>query len=109
MTLTGHLDVAVADTTVEFTFSVTNTGTEPIDLEFRSGKSVDFAVDSDEEIWRWSDDRMFTQAVRTRTLMAGDSITQTAIWETPSPGNYTVTAMLAATDVDLTRRAGFAI
>lgn len=109
MTLAGHLDVVVNDAAVEFTFTVTNTGTEPVDLVFRSGKRADFVVDADGEIWRWSDGRMFTQAVQTRTLMDGESITQTAFWENPPPGDYTVTAELAATDVELTRRTEFAV
>ena len=109
MTLDGHLDVSVTDAAVEFTLTVRNTGAEPVELEFRSSKTADFAVDSAAEIWRWSDERMFAQAVRVETIAPDESVSQTASWENPPPGDYTVTATLAATDTALARRAEFTV
>lgn len=110
MSLDGHLDVAVTDDAVEFAFTVTNVDTEPIDLAFRSGKRADITVYQDGiEVWRWSDGRMFTQARQTKSLAPGDSIVQTANWEDPVLGDYTVDATLESATVDLLERTAFEV
>lgn len=110
MALDGHLEVAVADDAVEFTVTVRNTGGDPVDLEFRSGQTVDVAVTEGEtETWRWSDDRMFTPAIKTETLAPGESLTRTLVWEDPESGEYAAEATLDARDVDLAEREGFSV
>jgi len=100
MSLEATLDASV-DGTVAFTFSVTNTGDAPVDLQFRSGQVADVAVfDDGEEVWRWSDGRMFTQALQSKTLDPGESMRQQFSWEEPQPGTYTATGTLA-TDRDV--------
>lgn len=41
MSLHGQLDVTIGDA-VEFTFTVSNIGDEPVKLEFRDGRAADF-------------------------------------------------------------------
>lgn len=110
MSLDGSLDVAVGDDSVEFVFTVQNEGTEPIDLVFPSGKVVDVAVEEGgAEVWRWSDGRMFVQAVQTETVPAGGSVSHSVAWDDPRPGEYTATASLETTDPTLVERTSFAI
>ncbi|MEF8887133.1 MAG: BsuPI-related putative proteinase inhibitor [Haloarculaceae archaeon] len=110
MSLDGHLDVAVGGDTVEFTFTVTNVDTEPVDLSFRSGKVADVAVYADgAEVWRWSEGRMFTQALDAETLAPGDSFRHGATWPDPQPGEYVAEATLDATNVALSERASFEV
>lgn len=110
MSLDGSLDVAVGDDSVEFVLTVQNGGTEPIDLEFPSGKVVDVAVEEDgSEVWRWSDGRMFVEAVQTETVPAGGSVSHAVAWDEPRPGEYTATASLEATDRALAERASFTV
>jgi len=96
MSLEATLDASV-DGTVEFEFSVRNAGDSPVELQFRSGQVADVAVvDDGEEVWRWSDGRMFTQALHSQTLDPGESDSYEFTWEDPQPGTYTATATLEA-------------
>ena len=95
---------------VEFALTVTNADTEPVDVTYRSGLHADFAVrEDDREVWRWSDGRMFTQAIETETLAPGESVRYAARWENPSPGEYAAVASLEATDADVAARAEFVV
>ncbi|MEF8782576.1 MAG: BsuPI-related putative proteinase inhibitor [Haloarculaceae archaeon] len=108
--LDGTLTVEVKSRGVEFAVTVTNADTEPVDLQFRSGKVADVAVyDRGSEVWRWSEGRMFTQAVRTETLAPGESFTHEVTWVGASPGKYTAEATLEATNVTLVERTEFAV
>ena len=96
MALEAHLEVSV-NSTATFTFSVTNGEDSPVELTFRSGKVADVAVtESGEEVWRWSDGRMFTQALQTRTLDSGETVEQEFVWEDPPAGEYEAVATLAS-------------
>lgn len=110
MALDGRLDVDVTGDAVEFAFEVTNAGDEPIELEFRSGLRADFEVRAgDDTVWRWSDGRLFTQALHAVTLDPGESLGQEGVWPTPEPGTYRAVATLEATDADLARTVEFAV
>lgn len=83
--------------TVEFSLQVTNTSLAPIDLEFASGQTHDFIVTrGTQEVWRWSADRMFTQALRTDRLAAGETRAFVESWATPpgASGEYSVRGIL---------------
>ena len=96
MTLDATLDATVGDSVV-FEFAVRNVGEEPVELQFASGQIADVAVrDGEAKVWCWSDDRLFTQALWSRTLESGESITEQFTWEQPRPGTYTARATLAA-------------
>jgi hypothetical protein len=109
VSLESHLEVAVRDTGVEFTLVVTNAGKTAIDLEFPSGQTVDFVVTDDGFVWRWSDDRMFTQAGRSEVLEPETSLTERAVWNDPPSGCYAVEATLTSPSVDVTERMAFEI
>jgi hypothetical protein len=112
MSLEGTLTVDVGSGAVEFALTIDNGGTEPAEVTYRSGLHADFAVSEGAdgpEVWRWSEGRMFTQAIETETLEPGESVRYTAAWEDPSPGEYAVTASLAAADADLERRKSFTV
>jgi len=115
MTLESSLVVTVDDG-VTFAFTVDNAGDEPRDLTFRDGTTADVVVSepgdgngpgAGAEVWRWSDGRMFTQAVRTVTLAPGESLTEELTWSDPPTGTYTAEASLAAADVDAVAGATF--
>lgn len=99
MTLNGTLDATV-DGDVEFTFTVTNTGPNPVELSFRSGKRADVAVTDagGEEVWRWSQGRMFTQAISTVELTPGETLDRSFTWSDPPAGDYEAEGTLAATN-----------
>lgn len=85
------------DDSVEFNYVVENDGDSPVDLTFMSGKEFDIAVEGDgEEIWCWSDGRMFTQAIKELTLDPGEELSFTATWEDAGSGSYEATGTLAA-------------
>jgi hypothetical protein len=103
MLLEGTLSADVGPEAVEFTYTVTNAGTEPADLNFRSAQTADVVVyDGGEAIWRWSEGRMFAQATQTMTLPPAESVRQTMRWDDPPSGSYTAVASLAASNTDLT-------
>jgi len=55
---------------------VTNTGNNTERIDLRSGQRYDFIVSRDgREVWRWSADKMFTQALTTITLGPDETIT----------------------------------
>ncbi len=110
MPLDGQLEVTVDQGVVELAFTVENAGVEPVELEFGSGLTADFAVfDGETEVWRWSDGRLFTQVMRSATLAPGESFSQSGTWEDPEPGEYVGKATLAARNVALRSTAGFAV
>lgn len=92
---------------VSLALRVTNTGGKHTELRFPSGATHDFVVlDSvGREVWRWSQDRMFTQAVQTRLLDSDESTTYDATWDaTGHHGTYTVVATLASDNWPIERR-----
>lgn len=97
--LLTSLQVTMAAGQVSFTLQVTNVSSEPVELNFNSGQSADFVVTrGGERIWRWSDDQMFTQALRQEVLAPGDSRSYQAEWQPAAglAGEFTARGMLTA-------------
>lgn len=62
----------VTNDAVELTYTVANDRSDHVELAFPGGKVADVAVHRDDvEVWRWRDDRPFTQAIATDTLRPG--------------------------------------
>jgi hypothetical protein len=98
MTLEASLDATV-DGNVVFDFHVTNAGDSAVELTFTSGQTADIVIyeeGDDEAIWRWSDGRMFTQAMETMELEPGAQFHKTYTWKTPRPGEYRARGTLEA-------------
>jgi hypothetical protein len=108
--LEGPLEVTVGDE-VRLRFTVANVSDEAVELTFRDSGRADFAVlrDDGEEVWRWSDGRMFMQVVQYSDLQPGQEATFTESWPDPRPGNYTAEATLRAADHDVTARTPFSV
>jgi len=107
MTLNGAL-AATVDGDVEFTFTVTNTGSDTVALTFRSGQRADVTVtdtETGDEVWRRSQGRMFTQAISTVELSAGETLDRSFTWSDPPAGSYEAEATLAASRASVTATA----
>lgn len=109
--LASSLTVSV-DGGVDLAFHVTNTTAKSIELQFGSGQTHDFTVidATGKEVWRWSSDRMFTQALQTRRLDAGQTLTFRERWTSPArPGTYAVIASLQSSNHPVETRAEIAV
>lgn len=83
--LVASLAVETAADTVRMTLHVTNASEQPVEVVFPSGQSYDFIVsDGSREVWRWSSEMGFTQAVREETWAAGETRTFDAAWTPPA-------------------------
>ncbi|WP_254523425.1 BsuPI-related putative proteinase inhibitor [Natrinema caseinilyticum] len=99
MTLEGSLDAAEDDAgdAVSFVFTVTNEGSDPIEFQFSDACKAEFVVeDDDEEVWRYTDGRMFAQVLSSETLEPGAATSYDAEWSEPKPGEYVAVAELRA-------------
>lgn len=105
------LDVKVRDG-IEIAFRVTNNEQRKLELRFPSGQTHEFVV-SDQagrEIWRWSEGRMFTQALQNRVLDASASLTWSAAWRGALvPGRYVAIATLLSENKPLEERVEFSV
>ncbi|MFC7226456.1 BsuPI-related putative proteinase inhibitor [Salinirubellus salinus] len=108
--LESSLEVTVG-AEVRLRFNVVNASGETVELTFRDSGRADFAVytDDGEEVWRWSDGRMFMQALQYSDLQPGQAATFTESWPDPTPGDYTAEAELRAVDQDVGSRTPFSV
>ena len=92
--LATSLSVQPAGDSVRLALQVTNASAEPLALQFRSGQTHDFVVRRGaEELWRWSADMGFTQALQTVTLAPGETRTFAETWRPPPGTAGTLTAV----------------
>ena len=107
--LDATLEVTVGDGVV-FGFTVVNAGDTPVELTFRDACRADFAVyEGDEEVWRYSDGRMFAQALSTADLQPGETAAFEETWPDPVPGDYTAEATLRVRERDVSARTPFSV
>lgn len=103
--------------TVRFVLRLTNNGGRAETLTFSSGQQYDFwvtAADADaadvddgaREVWRWSTDRVFTQAIVEKTIDPQGSLTLTESWTPEEGGSFIAHGALRAEryERDLTGR-----
>jgi hypothetical protein len=85
--------------TVYLTLRVTNPGDAPVELTFPTGQSFEFLVERNgEEVWRWSEGRAFTQAVRQISVEGSATESYEATWVPPADltGEFRVRGFLTA-------------
>jgi hypothetical protein len=83
--LVTTLSVEPSADSVRFLLQVTNATQAPLVLQFRSGQSYDFTVsDGGTTVWSWAADMMFTQALRSETLAAGETRSFAESWRPPA-------------------------
>lgn len=97
--LATSLDVSV-NSRVAFSLHVTNATDKRIEIRFPSGQTHDFAVldASGRELWRWSTEQMFTQALQNKLLGARETVTYAERWD-PAGKHGTFTAIATLTSV----------
>lgn len=101
-----HADVAVYDASDPEGLPRRALSKDESGAETQSGTPHD--DDDPEEVWRWSDGRLFTQALESRTLDPGETATFTFTWEGAEPGEYVGVATLDA-DADCLASAEFSV
>jgi hypothetical protein len=105
------LQTAAAPDSVRFTLQVTNASQQPVTLQFNSGQTYDFTVsDGGAVVWRWSEDHMFTQALRGEALAPGQTRSWSETWRPAASlrGHLlTATARLASTSHPVERTQTF--
>ena len=111
--LVSSLQVEPGGDSVAFVLQVTNPTEAPVRLHFPTGQSFDFTVsDGRTELWRWSSDRSFTEALWTVTVAAGETRTYSASWR-PAPAlrgrRLSAVGRLTSTDHPVVRTAEFAL
>jgi len=86
---------------LSITVTVENTGSEPVELTFPDGQTVEVVARADgEERFRYGEGMVFTQAVRTEVLSPGERVVETVEWDDPDTDADTVAAWLCANEVD---------
>lgn len=112
MSLVGHLAVSVAVGTVRFTYTVENTGDDPVDVTFPSGQRYELVVTpatGGDPTWRASAGRMFTMAIERDRLAPGDGYRFEETMDDPAPGEYLAVATLAGREADAEAHARFIV
>ena len=82
---------------LRFTLSVKNNTTKMLELRFPDGQTHDFVVKdfAGKVIWRWSEGRMFTSAMRSETLKGKGETAFEESWNTEGQhGSFTAVAIL---------------
>jgi intracellular proteinase inhibitor BsuPI len=82
---------------LNFTLSVKNNTTKMLELRFPDGQTHDFVVKdfAGKEVWRWSQGRMFTSAMRSETLKGKGETAFEESWDTNGQhGSFTAVAIL---------------
>ncbi len=93
------LRVIASATDVALTFTVTNTSTAPVQLDFNSGQQYDFIVRSATTgaiVWQWSHEMGFTLSLTSRTLGPGESAIYAEHWRPTASGWYSAQALLTS-------------
>jgi hypothetical protein len=82
---------------LKFSLRVTNNTPKMLELRFPDGQTHDFVVKdfAGKEVWRWSEGRMFTSAMRSETLKGKGETTFEESWNPAGQhGSFTAVAVL---------------
>jgi hypothetical protein len=109
--VTSRVSVDTAGGAVRFAIAVTNDTPKRVELNFPDGRTHEFVVldATGREVWRWSEGRLFTQAVRNRLLDVHDAVVYHDAWPGAAPGDYTLVAELRSVNYPLQQRLSFAL
>lgn len=96
---------------VRFEFQVVNASDKKLEVKFADGRTHDWVVfDSlGNEVWRWSDGRLFTQAMQNKVLRTDDSLRYDGSWSDAPPGRYVAVATLSSANFPIERRVEFVV
>lgn len=96
---------------VRFEFQVVNASDKKLEVKFADGRTHDWVVfDSlGNEVWRWSDGRLFTQAMQNKVLRTDDSLRYDGSWSDAPPGRYVAVATLSSANFPIERRVEFEV
>jgi hypothetical protein len=115
-TLSGDPVSAILDVNVregvQFSLRVTNNTLGKIELLFPTGQTHDFVVldSAEQEVWRWSEGRMFTQALMNRILDSRGTLAIEAAWRAAvRPGRYSAIATVLSENTPLEQRVEFEV
>lgn len=100
------------DEQVALALHVTNHSERRLELTFPSGQTHDFVVlDSvGREVWRWSQGRMFTQAMQNRLLGSRETLSYEERWDPRGrTGTFTAVAVLASSTHPIEDRVAFTL
>lgn len=109
--LATSVKVAVSNA-VDLSLHVTNMADHSVELDFPNGQTHDFVVldSSGHELWRWSNGRMFTQAVQNKLLGSSETVTYEEQWDPRGlHGNFTLVAILRSTNFPKEERVAFRV
>ena len=84
---------------VELSVAVNNTGSSPVELIFTSAQHCDFIVlKDDNEVWRWSSDKMFAMVLEQLSLKPGEKQTYREPWKPRDamPEEYNLTGIITS-------------
>lgn len=110
--LTTSLEADVGADRVRLVLHVTNSGSEPVVLEFGSAARYDFEIltAAGQKVWQWSDDQMFAQVMGTDTIDAGASRDYSAQWAPGGrTGSFIAVGRVVATNRPIEQRVDFRI
>lgn len=112
--LSAELYVRVNGSEITFALHVVNDSKKGVELTFPTGQTHEFiVVDSiGREMWRWSEGRMFTQALRNKLLDRGESLELEVTMKRDKPlpaGRYLARAQLTSRNHPITREAEFTV
>jgi hypothetical protein len=84
------LEVKVIRDSVQLVLHATNPTSRPLTLEFSTAQRYDFVVSdaNGREVWRWSADQMFAQALGREVLAPGATRQYREVWVGARPGRY---------------------
>lgn len=101
-----------ADGAVRVVLQVANATDRALELSFPTGKTHDVVVldERGREVWRWSEGRLFTTALQTKTLGGGDTATFDEAWRPRGAhGRYVAVATLESSNFPVEQRTEFVI
>ncbi len=108
--LAVSMEVEVRPDRVHLLLHVTNGGREPVSFTFPTSQRYDFAVTAQagEQVWQWSSDMAFLQAISHDTLSPGDTWDMDAEWDPGDhAGAFQARGWLTAEDSRLEQQTGF--